>query len=54
MRNLLAPEQFPYTCKTGWVYDSGDYPRALRTALELAGYDELVAEQARRGASAGS
>ena len=24
--NLIAPEQFPYSCKTGWVYDSGDYP----------------------------
>src|SRR5581483_10136723 len=24
MRNLLRPEQFPYTCQTGWVYDSGD------------------------------
>ncbi len=34
MKNLLRPEQFPYTCKTGWVYDSGDYPRALRLAME--------------------
>jgi len=45
MRNLLRPEQFPYTCQTGWVYDSGDYPRTLRTALEIAGYDELRKEQ---------
>ena len=48
LRNLLAPEQFPYACQTGWVYDSGDYPRALRTALELVGYDELRAERAVR------
>ncbi|MGZ4350183.1 MAG: aerobic carbon-monoxide dehydrogenase large subunit [Solirubrobacteraceae bacterium] len=48
--NLLAPEQFPYTCRTGWVYDSGDYPRALHAALELAGYGALRAEQARRRA----
>ncbi|NKQ53856.1 carbon-monoxide dehydrogenase large subunit [Amycolatopsis sp. K13G38] len=48
MRNLLRPEQFPYVSKTGWEYDSGDYPRALSKALELAGYDELRAEQARR------
>jgi aerobic carbon-monoxide dehydrogenase large subunit len=48
LQNLLAPEQFPYTCQTGWVYDSGDYPRALDAAMELAGYDELRAEQARR------
>ncbi len=30
LRNLLRPEQFPYTRDTGWVYDSGDYPRTLR------------------------
>jgi carbon-monoxide dehydrogenase large subunit len=48
LQNLLAPEQFPYTCQTGWVYDSGDYPRALRTALDLAGYDALRAERAAR------
>ena len=48
LQNLLAPDQFPYTCKTGWVYDSGDYPRALRAALELAGYDALCAERAAR------
>jgi carbon-monoxide dehydrogenase large subunit len=41
LRNLLRPEQFPYTCQTGWVYDSGDYPRALRLAMELAGYEKL-------------
>jgi aerobic carbon-monoxide dehydrogenase large subunit len=45
MRNLLRPEQFPYTCQTGWTYDSGDYPRTLRLALEIAGYAELRKEQ---------
>ncbi len=25
MKNLLRPDQFPYTCATGWEYDSGDY-----------------------------
>ncbi|HEY0448365.1 aerobic carbon-monoxide dehydrogenase large subunit [Actinophytocola sp.] len=48
LANLLRPEQFPYACATGWEYDSGDYPKALRLAMELAGYDELRAEQARR------
>src|SRR3954467_2118342 len=24
MKNLIQPEQFPYTCATGWEYDSGD------------------------------
>jgi carbon-monoxide dehydrogenase large subunit len=46
LANLIAPDQFPYPSKTGWVYDSGDYPRALRKALELAGYEELRREQA--------
>jgi aerobic carbon-monoxide dehydrogenase large subunit len=46
MRNLIRPEQFPYTCPTGWQYDSGDYPRALRLALDLAGYEDLRREQA--------
>jgi aerobic carbon-monoxide dehydrogenase large subunit len=45
MRNLLRPEQFPYTCQTGWTYDSGNYPATLRMALEIAGYDELRKEQ---------
>jgi len=50
MRNLLRPDQFPYTAPTGWQYDSGDYPRALQLALEIAGYDELRAEQVQRRA----
>src|SRR5207253_6706577 len=29
-------------------YDSGDYPNALRRAMEMAGYDELRKEQAVR------
>jgi carbon-monoxide dehydrogenase large subunit len=45
LKNLLQPEQFPYTTPTGWEYDSGDYPRALRLAMEMAGYDTLRAEQ---------
>ncbi|HEX5303707.1 MAG TPA: aerobic carbon-monoxide dehydrogenase large subunit, partial [Streptosporangiaceae bacterium] len=49
MRNLLRPEQFPYTCQTGWVYDSGDYPRTLRLAMDLAGYEKLREQQAERG-----
>ncbi len=50
MPNLLRPEQFPYTCPTGWEYDSGDYPRALQVAMDLAGYAELRREQADRRA----
>jgi carbon-monoxide dehydrogenase large subunit len=48
MQNLLRPEQFPYTGPTGWEYDSGDYPRALRLAMDIAGYDDLRREQAEK------
>jgi aerobic carbon-monoxide dehydrogenase large subunit len=45
LANLIRPEQFPYQCKTGWVYDSGDYERTLRKALDVADYDALRREQ---------
>jgi carbon-monoxide dehydrogenase large subunit len=46
LKNLLKPEQFPYTSKTGWVYDSGNYEPTLRESMRIAGYDELRREQA--------
>ncbi len=46
LKNFIAPEQFPYTSKTGWVYDSGNYEPAMRKAMQMAGYDELRREQA--------
>jgi carbon-monoxide dehydrogenase large subunit len=41
-RNLIQPEQIPYTTgfpggKSGYVYDSGDYPRLLEMTLEKLG-----------------
>jgi carbon-monoxide dehydrogenase large subunit len=50
LENLIAPAQFPYETRTGWVYDSGDYPAALGRLLEMADYDALRAEQAQRRA----
>ena len=41
MNNFIKPEQFPYTSATGWVYDSGDYPKAMNVALDKLGYDDL-------------
>ena len=53
-RNLVRAEQMPYRAAAGAVYDSGDYRACLESALELAGYDDLRAEQARaRGRRAG-
>ncbi len=40
-RNFIQPDEFPYICATGSRYDSGDYPAALKRALELADYDRL-------------
>ena len=48
LKNLLRAGQFPYTSVTGWEYDSGDYARTLRVALDMAGYDDLRKEQAER------
>src|SRR3954469_9080706 len=46
-RNIIQPDEFPYDPKilAGLKYDTGDYEPALDRALELAGYDELRAEQ---------
>ena len=45
MENFIQPEQFPYHTPTGWDYDSGNYPGALKKALEMIGYDDLRKEQ---------
>jgi carbon-monoxide dehydrogenase large subunit len=45
-QNFIKPDQFPYRSATGFVYDSGDYEKALRLALEKLGYEELRKEQA--------
>jgi aerobic carbon-monoxide dehydrogenase large subunit len=44
-KNFIKPEQFPYRSATGFVYDSGDYERALDLALDEVGYAELREEQ---------
>ncbi len=48
IKNFIQPDQFPYTSKTGWVYDSGDYEPTMREAMRIAGYDELRREQAEK------
>jgi carbon-monoxide dehydrogenase large subunit len=50
LKNFIRPEQFPYTTKTGWTYDSGEYGNAMREAMRIAGYDELRREQAEKRA----
>lgn len=46
-RNLIRPEEFPYTTATGLVYDSGSYAESLQKALERANYQDFREEQRR-------
>jgi CO/xanthine dehydrogenase Mo-binding subunit len=52
-RNLIAPDRFPvnhgimFQDSAPLVYDSGDYLPALDRAVEMIGYEQLRAEQAR-------
>ncbi|MFN3723928.1 MAG: xanthine dehydrogenase family protein molybdopterin-binding subunit [Paracoccaceae bacterium] len=51
-RNLLTPDQFPYTTPVGLVYDTGNYQATLDKAVELAdvaGFEARRAESASRG-----
>jgi carbon-monoxide dehydrogenase large subunit len=45
LKNLIKPEQFPYTTPTGWEYDSGDYEKTMRLAMDMVGYEDLRKEQ---------
>jgi carbon-monoxide dehydrogenase large subunit len=48
MKNFIAPERFPYTSALGWEYDSGNYGKALRLAMDMVGYEELRKEQKKK------
>src|SRR5213082_969963 len=48
VKNFIQPDQFPYKSATGFEYDSGQYEKALRLALDKVGYDELRKEQAEK------
>ncbi|MFN3349022.1 xanthine dehydrogenase family protein molybdopterin-binding subunit [Pseudorhodoplanes sp.] len=49
-RNLIPADAFPYRMATGSVLDSGDYPRLLEKATEMAGYDDALRERDARRA----
>jgi carbon-monoxide dehydrogenase large subunit len=51
-RNLVRPDEFPYTSVTGNVYDSGSYHASLDRLLEAADYAGLRQQQAARPAAA--
>ncbi len=47
-RNYIGNENFPYTTKTGTVYDIGDYVGSLDRVLAAVDYPALRAEQQKR------
>jgi aerobic carbon-monoxide dehydrogenase large subunit len=48
-RNFIPPDEFPFPQVSGAMIDSGDYAKALRTVLDMVGYEDFAAlqEQAR-------
>ncbi len=50
MRSFIGADQFPYETTTGWTYDSGDYHKTMRVAMDIAGYEDLRREQAEKRA----
>ncbi len=45
-RNLISPEQIPYTNAMGQVYDSGQFGSILEQGLALAKWDDFAAREA--------
>ncbi len=48
LKNFIQPQQFPYKSALGWEYDSGEYPTAMKKAMETVGYKALREEQAQK------
>jgi carbon-monoxide dehydrogenase large subunit len=44
-RNLIQPDEFPWTNPGGTIYDSGNYPGLLDHALEVASYEAMLLER---------
>jgi carbon-monoxide dehydrogenase large subunit len=45
LKNFITNEEFPYASGTGLVYDSGNYARVLKNAMEAVDYSGLREEQ---------
>ncbi|MEV0324315.1 xanthine dehydrogenase family protein molybdopterin-binding subunit [Streptomyces sp. NPDC050658] len=46
LRNSIRPKDLPYTTRSGFTYDSGDYPAALLRAAKMANSRRRVSEGA--------
>ncbi len=44
-KNFPKPDEFPFPTATGLFYDSGDYEKALKKALEIVDYRKLREDQ---------
>jgi len=51
LRNLIRPDQFPYTTASGVIIDSGNFQAALVHALDAADYEWWREEQVRARAA---
>jgi carbon-monoxide dehydrogenase large subunit len=49
-RNLLQPDDFPWTTPNGAHFDSGNYPALFEKALDLGGHAGLLAQRDERRA----
>jgi carbon-monoxide dehydrogenase large subunit len=47
LKNMLEPNELPWTTPVGVLYDTGNYKEALRRTLSLSNYQELLKEQSR-------
>jgi carbon-monoxide dehydrogenase large subunit len=47
LRNMILPDSFPYETATGATYDSGNYQKCFKLALELSKYRAFEAEKER-------
>jgi carbon-monoxide dehydrogenase large subunit len=51
-RNFIQPSQFPYATKTGFIYDSGDFPGLLEQCLVLSdteGFEARRSQSQKKG-----
>jgi len=46
-KNFVQPNQMPYETPTGCILDGGDYPGALKKALEMIDYQKVRKDQAK-------
>lgn len=47
LKNMLQPQDLPWTTPSGAIYDSGDYPRSLKMAVDAMAYDAHRADAVR-------